>query len=279
MRENQKMGSATHALLSVALACGIHSADASEELGALLIVREQLISGTDVTPYLKNPWELIAKATSVPRGRWPWKEKIVTTVFWIGEKPTVNNPVPNNKSSWDGRWQTNYGGLDSPSNRIGFRPAGFIPRQNPFYIALPYNDVGRGGTKPEAPRVIPWFREEFKESGQSVVKGRWVAIRLNGRTCYAQWEDSGPYRTDHWSYVFGKDRPTPNRNGGAGLDVSPAVRDYLGIDSKAITDWKFVELGEIPAGPWSKYGENNPFSPQFKPKDQKNTLLAAIEKK
>src|SRR5437763_10150962 len=27
--------------------------------------------------------------------RYPWKKEIVTTVFWIGEKPTANNPVPN----------------------------------------------------------------------------------------------------------------------------------------------------------------------------------------
>ncbi|PYL44311.1 MAG: hypothetical protein DMF42_01625, partial [Verrucomicrobia bacterium] len=27
--------------------------------------------------------------------RYPWKKNIVTTVFWIGEKPSANNPVPN----------------------------------------------------------------------------------------------------------------------------------------------------------------------------------------
>src|SRR4051812_37487417 len=27
--------------------------------------------------------------------RFPWKQQIVTTVFWIGEEPTANNPVPN----------------------------------------------------------------------------------------------------------------------------------------------------------------------------------------
>ncbi len=26
--------------------------------------------------------------------RFPWKKGIVTTVFWIGERPTANNPVP-----------------------------------------------------------------------------------------------------------------------------------------------------------------------------------------
>ena len=26
--------------------------------------------------------------------RYPWKKEIVTTVFWIGEQPTANNPIP-----------------------------------------------------------------------------------------------------------------------------------------------------------------------------------------
>jgi hypothetical protein len=33
--------------------------------------------------------------------RGPWKIGIVTTIFWIGERPTTNNPVPNDRSSWD----------------------------------------------------------------------------------------------------------------------------------------------------------------------------------
>ncbi len=61
---------------------------------------------------------------------------------------------------------------------------------------------------------------------KSVCKGRWIAIRYGNKICYAQWEDAGPFRTDHWQYVFGTERPeTPILNKGAGLDVSPAVRD------------------------------------------------------
>jgi hypothetical protein len=30
--------------------------------------------------------------------RYPWKKEIVTTVFWIGEQPSGNNPVPNRSS-------------------------------------------------------------------------------------------------------------------------------------------------------------------------------------
>ena len=36
--------------------------------------------------------------------RYPWKKNIVTTVFWIGEQPSRNNPVPNRISAWDKNW-------------------------------------------------------------------------------------------------------------------------------------------------------------------------------
>jgi len=193
--------------------------------------------------------------------KYPWKRNIVTTVFWIGETPTKNNPVPNNKSSWDTKWYYSYGGYDNPDPeaRNGLFPKGFTPRQNPFYVALPYNDVTRGTTKPESRRVIPWFKQAFEREGKSVCKGRWVAIRHGNRIAYAQWEDCGPFRTDHWQYVFGNERPKPNLNQGAGLDVSPAVRDYLGMSGKDVCDWKFVEFREVPKGPWAKYGDNNTF--------------------
>jgi hypothetical protein len=193
--------------------------------------------------------------------RYPWKRQIVTTVFWIGERPTANNPVPNYKSSWDARWAQNYGGLDHPdaSQRRNYIPARFVPRQNPFYVALPYNDVTRGTTKPEARKAIPWFKQAFERPGKSVLKGRWVAIKRGKRICYAQWEDCGPFRTDHWQYVFGNQRPLPNLNQGAGLDVSPAVRDYLGMGGKDVCDWKFVEARDVPPGPWTRHGDNNTF--------------------
>jgi hypothetical protein len=191
--------------------------------------------------------------------KYPWKQNIVTTVFWVGERPTANNPTPNNKSSWDGSWAYNYGGFDNPESRKGYIPAAFVPRLNPFYFALPYNDVSLGKHKPEAPMVIPWFRQALTEPGKTVLRGRWIAIKKGTRTAYAQWEDCGPFRTDHYQYVFGNDRPRANLNHGAGLDVSPAVRDYLGLAPTDVTNWRFVDENEVPNGPWRQYGENNPF--------------------
>ena len=186
----------------------------------------------------------------------PWKIGIVTTIFWIGERPTPNNPVANDRSSWDPNWLSNYGGYDDPDSksRKDFIPMNFLPRQNPFYVALPYNDVEGGHTKPEAKDLIPWFKDAFVHDGQSVLKGHWLAIRRGNRVCYAQWEDCGPFCTDHWQYVFGDERPKVNPNQNAGLDVSPAVRDYLGLGNMDVCDWKFVEFREVPPGPWAMYG-------------------------
>ena len=203
----------------------------------------------------------LATAKAQPGQRFPWKQDIVTTIFWIGEEPSGNNPVPNRSSSWDKNWTGAYGGFDdpNPSHRSNYLPARFTPRQNPFYCALPYNDKATNGHRPEAPQVVPWFKEAYKGPGISVCKDRWIAIRKGNRIVYAQWEDAGPFRTDHWQYVFGDERPKPNLNRGAGLDVSPAVRDYLGLQSTDVTDWKFVDFGEVPRGPWSQHGDNNTF--------------------
>ena len=201
-------------------------------------------------------------------GEYAWKVGIATTVFWVGEQATVNNPLSNDKSAWDSGWISSYGGTDSPNSedRLNFIPSTFVPRQNPFYVALPYNDVDDHHTKPEAAQIIPWFNSSFVRDGQSVCKGRWVAIRHGNKICYAQWEDVGPFQTDHWQYVFGGERPRPNKNRDAGLDVSPAVRQYLVLDNIDFCDWKFVEFLRVPSGPWAIYGDNNTFSRLRRPR-------------
>src|SRR5436189_138337 len=130
-----------------------------------------------------EPQVLIPTSSHPAVQRYPWKMSIVTTVFWVGEQASGNNPVPNYKSSWDYNWTTDYGGTDDPNarrNSLGASiPVAFTPKQNP--------------------------------------------------------------------------------NHGAGLDVSPAVRDYLGLAPTDVTDWQFVEVRDVPPGPWRNYGDNNHF--------------------
>jgi hypothetical protein len=195
---------------------------------------------------------------------YPWRQNITATVFWVGEQPTQNNPTPNHKSSWDQEWAINFGGYDNPDpaariadhNTGDFRPKGFAPRLNPFYIALPYNDVaGWSRHKPEAPKVIPWFARMKPEPGKTVLKGRWVQIYNGKRSCYAQWEDCGPWVTDDWEYVFLGKPPKNGANKSAAIDISPSIRDYLGLQSGQKCHWRFVEAAQVPYGPWKKYGQ------------------------
>lgn len=215
----------------------------------------------EALPSLTDPFGIPASARVVveePRDSFqsamPWKRNVVATIFWVGEEPAENNPTPNDKSAWDMNWVANFGGYDDPKDRSGWGPSSFTPRLNPFYVALPYNDVAPGGVhRPEASEVIPWFWESFQGPGISVCKGRWIAIHFEGRVCYAQWEDVGPFEVDHWQYVFGKENARPNRNLAAGIDLSPAVRDFLQIRSGQRVEWRFVEDRNVPHGPWKDW--------------------------
>ena len=187
---------------------------------------------------------IVSSTTSGTGG--PWKIGITATVFWVGEPPNADDPG-NLVSAWDQNWLV--------SARY----------QNTFYVALPYNDVANGHTKPEARNIIPWFKQAYVRDGQSVLKDHWVAIRKGAKICYAQWEDVGPFQVDHWQYVFGNERPHPNKNKDAGIDVSPAVKQYLGMSGIDSCDWRFVSDSEIGQGPWKAYqtaGDLNRVTPK-----------------
>src|SRR3954454_4924553 len=84
---------------------------------------------------LKVEPQLLIPTSSRPAVlRYLWKMNMVTTVFWVGEQASGNNPVPNFKSSWDLNWTANYGGADNPdpSARRNYIPIAFVPKQNPF---------------------------------------------------------------------------------------------------------------------------------------------------
>lgn len=240
-------------------AAGATLASESASIGALSISRQTL------SPSSSASAQALPRvfAPTLPRTtytRYPWKTDITTTVFWVGEGSTAASATTNYGSSWDVSWLQTFGGLDDPDKRSDYRPANFVPKQNPFYVALPYNDcVNSSATKKDAANVVPWFRQVFKKPGQSVCRDHWIAIRHGDRICYAQWSDCGPFLTDDAKYVFGDARPSNPHNGAAGLDISPAVRDYLNFKSGEKTDWRFVDVNEVPDGPWKTLGTNNHF--------------------
>ena len=69
------------------------------------------------------------------------RKEALASVFWIGEDATADNRhIPNHASAWDPDWIDSYGGVDDPTRRQnnGYWPEGFKPKENPFYVALPY---------------------------------------------------------------------------------------------------------------------------------------------
>jgi hypothetical protein len=187
---------------------------------------------------------------------YPWKTEIITTMFWIGEGSTPLSSTTNVESSWDEDWLPNNHGSDSPNNRDGYASGNHASTLNPFYVALPFNDLAFPDKAREwLPRGWHRPREDGKEV--SACKDRWVWIKNSrGRSCFAQWEDVGPLRYDHAEYVFGDERPTGMGDDHAGLDVSPAVAQYLGVDgTNRLTSWRFVDDEDVPPGPWLKLDE------------------------
>ncbi len=186
------------------------------------------------------------------KSKYEWKKNIVTTFFWIGQGSTSYSDTTNTASAWDTQWTQDYGGTDDPDQRVGSLPRKFAATRNPFYVALPFNDEK---FQDLAKKYVPWYKEPPRgQKYTSLCRGHWIEIRTkDGKTCFAQWEDVGPLRYDHASYVFGDDRPHDFNK--AGLDVSPAVHDYLGLSGLDVTDWRFVEAEDVPYGPWLEYNE------------------------
>ena len=81
----------------------------------------------------------------------------MTTMFWVGEQSDAENAfIPNDASYWDASWQSSFGGVDHPFERNGHWPAGFTPKENPFYVALPYGEFEEDNSLKHAAQSVPW---------------------------------------------------------------------------------------------------------------------------
>ncbi len=175
-----------------------------------------------------------------------WK-KTMTTVFWVGEGAGADNDfITNVASYWDENWQQSFGGVDSPECREGYFPCSFRPKENPFYIALPYAEYDEAGQFKRSAARVPWYGRDTLP----LLKNRWIAVRYNGKTCYGQWQDVGPNNEDDFAYVFGTSAPTNTFGERAGLDISPALFTCLQLSDNDVTDWAFIDGTDVPDGPW-----------------------------
>lgn len=205
---------------------------------------------------------------------YPVHRSIVATTFWVGE---IFDPhaVDGSQvySTYDSAWWAHYGGCDGVvvSGRCeserraadnGYFPRHMTPQENPFYLDLPYDDVNDPTGFRMRCHVVPWagdpgYSGHCTDKSFSYLKNRWVRITgPNRHTCYGQIEDAGPGDYHDADYVFGNERPTNRRYGGAGADVSPALNGCLGFaelngDQDRIS-WQFVEAADVPPGPWRR---------------------------
>jgi hypothetical protein len=205
---------------------------------------ELLIAGALMLATLTAPSALGASGRHRAGARaGPVHARVATTVFWVGEPADSDNgDIANAASAWDDSWERHFGGLDDPDHRDGYRPAAFVPKENAFYVALPYNDYDRHGNR----------KRDADSRCPDGCKNRWVRIAHRGRAAYAQWEDVGPFGENDVNYVFGERAPRNRVNKHAGLDVSPALRDYLHLRDVDFTTWRFVDASGVPNGPWRR---------------------------
>lgn len=205
---------------------------------------------------------------------YPWHTEIVATTFWVGE--VFDDTVQDGSqmySAYDGDWYASYGGCDGiivdgtceterRSAATDYFPTQMQPKENPFYLDLPYDDVNNSAAAERRHQVVPWASEPRYAIAEhnptfSLMKNRWVQLNHDGRTCYGQIQDAGPGEYDDERYVFGSDdaRPKNQRYGGAGMDVSPALNSCLGFAAlNGVEDgvsWRFVDEQDVPHGPWS----------------------------
>ncbi|MBN8870949.1 MAG: hypothetical protein J0H66_13795 [Solirubrobacterales bacterium] len=233
---------------------------------------------------------------------YPRHTGIVATTFWVGEVfdprlPDGSQVCSTYDSQWAYHWSgisrgrvparakgcpgARYGGCDGIANRRrgtcrterrtarnGFFPSRVPrPRENPFYLDLPYDDLNDPIGFARRCRVIPWagrprYRGHCRDRSFSYMKDRWVAITgPNGRTCYGQIEDAGPSHGKLYHdarYVFGRRdaRPRQKRFNNAGMDVSPALNGCLGFaelnGQRDRVSWRFVDQAAVPRGPWKR---------------------------
>lgn len=209
---------------------------------------------------------------------YPLHTGIVSTTFWIGE--VFNPSVPDGSqvfSTYDSMWESHYGGCDGLTTSgtcqteartavNGFFPTSMTPKENPFYLDLPYDDLHDPIAFANRDRDVPWantapYSAHHGDTGFSYMKNRWVRIvGPTGQVCFGQNEDAGPSHDKLYhdaTYVFGSTdaRPFQLYFNNAGMDVSPALNGCLGFSQlngqNDHVTWQFVEATDVPNGPWT----------------------------
>lgn len=256
---------------------------------------------TASTPVV-TPNPVIPSPTSSPTtGRqYPEHTNIVATTFWVGE--LFNASLADGSqvcSTYDSNWAYRWSGINKgkvPDTAEGcagsiiggcdgvtsgdkclteartavndyFPTKAPTPKENPFYLDLPYDDLNDPIAFKERCTVIPWANDpgysgNCTNGNFSYMKNRWVKMTgPNGNVCYGQIQDAGPSHGSLYhdkNYVFGTNnaQPVQGQFNNAGADVSPALNGCLGFKeldgSNDKISWSFVDAVDVPNGPWKK---------------------------
>jgi hypothetical protein len=118
---------------------------------------------------------LVSLAAAAPMGRsYPIHTSIVSTTFWVGEIFDPNASDGSQMiSTYDSDWYAHYGGCDGVNSGTGvkrcqtekrtaangFFPLHIAPKENPFYLDLPFDDLNNRTAFRERATVIPWAND------------------------------------------------------------------------------------------------------------------------
>jgi hypothetical protein len=249
-----------------------------------------------------NPAPVVSSppATGVQGRQYPLHTNIIATTFWVGE--LFNASLADGSqvcSTYDSNWAYTWSGINKgkvPSTADGcagaivggcdgvtsgdkclteprtaandyFPTKAPTPKENPFYLDLPYDDLNDPIAFKERCTVIPWANDpgyagNCNNGDFSYMKNRWVKMTgPNGNTCYGQIQDAGPshgslYHDKNYVFGTGNAQPVQGQFNNAGADVSPALNGCLGFKeldgSGDKISWSFVDAVDVPNGPWKK---------------------------
>lgn len=175
-------------------------------------------------------------------------KKAKGTVYWVGEAASEDNGwIQNTDSVYQygkNHWLKHHGCADDE------RKPCTTGKENPFYCALPINDFKDESPNPKVRSRVP---PEWRLDGPvSWIKNRWVHIRAKGKDAYCQIEDGGPFGEEDVNWVFGDAlKPLSKVNQSAGIDLSPAAANFLGVSGVYDIEWRLVlDQKDVPPGPW-----------------------------
>ena len=112
-------------------------------------------------------WQTTHRAETAP-ATYPWHTDIVSTTFWVGEVFNADAADGSQEvSTYDDDWPGNYGGCGGVHIEGGSEaearcpandhfPDAMRPKQNPFYLDLPHDDLNDTQGFERRKAVIPW---------------------------------------------------------------------------------------------------------------------------